>query len=131
MSFFFAVPSPMLNMLTTACKDWAKSTGSKELSSTLAALACGLYGMASKGDVDDEELQWTLLRGMTASIVLFDHVDELGAYCKKSPIPIKGCINLLMETKPYPDTLMSIIKFSSKHLMDDSTPNGLKNLLGM
>jgi len=70
------------------------------------------------------------LRAMTGAIILFDHLHAQGAFIRKSPINIKGCINVLKGYTASPtDGLLNALRFTTIHLNDPETPNAIKQLL--
>jgi len=70
------------------------------------------------------------LRAMTGSIILFDHLHSIGAFAKKSPINIKGCINVLKTYTTSPtDGLLNALRFTTIHLNEPETPASIKQLL--
>jgi len=69
-------------------------------------------------------------RCMTGSIILFDHLHALGAFSKKSPIHIRGCITVLKNFTGGPtDGLLNALRFTTIHLNDPETPANIKHLL--
>jgi len=71
------------------------------------------------------------LRAMTGAVILFDHLHNLGAFSKKSPINIKGCITVLKNTNQpgSTDGLLNALRFTTIHLNDPETPGAIKQLL--
>ena len=90
---------------------------------------------------------------MVASIVLYDHVDPAGAFCKKSPISVSATSLIdvrfsfqsftyvvttqikksVAAIKDCPDqdtssTLLNTLQYSTKHLRDADTPSGVTSL---
>jgi len=72
------------------------------------------------------------LRAMTAAIVLVDHLDDVGAFHKKTQVHIKNAIAAL-KTYSGPsgstDSLLNALRFSTVHLNDAETPPVTKQLL--
>jgi len=67
---------------------------------------------------------------MTGAILLVDHVDEHGAFQKKSTINMKGAISQLKSfTEASTDGLLNALRYTTKHLNDPDTPAAIKNLL--
>lgn len=64
---------------------------------------------------------------MVASVILFDQLDEQGAFCKKSPINVKACVAVLSEWPDAADraALCNMLQFTSRHLKEDSALPGL------
>ena len=74
------------------------------------------------------------MRVMTGSIILFDHIDEKGAFHKHSQIQIKKCISILKnfsfnDKEMVNDSLLNALRFTTIHLNDPLTPSKIKLLL--
>eukprot|EP01115_Flamella_aegyptia_P006000 TRINITY_DN25371_c0_g2_i1.p1 TRINITY_DN25371_c0_g2~~TRINITY_DN25371_c0_g2_i1.p1 ORF type:complete len:95 (+),score=5.83 TRINITY_DN25371_c0_g2_i1:38-322(+) len=77
-----------------------------------------------------EKTNMFCLRCMTGSIILFDHLHAQGAFSKRSPIHIKGCITVLKNFTGGPtDGLLNALRFTTIHLNDPETPANIKHLL--
>jgi len=132
LSLFFAYPTPMMKVLNETTTEYLNTNpASKEaVSNLLATLGNGCHFVVEKKPLDDP-LNMLLLRAMTGSIILFDSTDDLGAFAKKSPINIRGCIQIL---KSYnggspTDPLLNALRFTTVHLNDADTPASIKALL--
>jgi len=83
------------------------------------------------------------LRAMVGATVLFDHVaphgeqlvrpsfrQSAGAFHKRSPVQIKKIVQVLksFDSPPAPPVLLDTLRFSTKHLNDDTTPPAVKKL---
>ena len=70
-------------------------------------------------------------RVMVGTIILYDHVHLVGAFSKKNPsIDIRASIKALkMHANPHLENLLNALRFSTKHLNDDTTPKEIKKLL--
>ena len=68
-----------------------------------------------------------ILRVMTGLIIIYDHVSNQGAFHKKSPVDIKAAIVLLQNNNN--EVLLDALRYSTKHLNDDSTPPKVKQML--
>jgi len=68
---------------------------------------------------------------MTAAIILVDHIADDGVFCRKSPVNIKNAIIILRDRQDELTTngLINSLKYTTKHLNDQDTPNTIKNLL--
>ena len=70
------------------------------------------------------------LRVMVASIVLFDHLDENGAFMKDSQINIKNAVKVIEASGgDHKTNLLNALRYNSKHFNDESTPRSVKNIL--
>jgi len=140
MSLFFAYPTPMMNALseTTAKFLGEDSSVSKEkVSEALALMANVCQHMVDIGHFENEQTNLFCLRAMTGAIVLYDHLAPAGAFHKKSPINMRGCVTVLKNfqgagsssgTSPAAG-LLNAIRFTTKHLNDPETPSNIKQLL--
>lgn len=144
MSFFYASPTPTMNTLTSTISGYllAKKeqeeqdavNGVKNTESTgftlatvckaLAALTNSCKDMLKNGSFENEKTNLFCCRTMTSSIIVYDQLHELGAWHKKSPINIKQCLTVLSDWKNSDDRLplVNMLRYTSKHLQDDSTP---------
>jgi hypothetical protein len=66
---------------------------------------------------------------MVSSILLFDHLDPVGAFTKNSEIKMKATVSLI-NAHAGVDTysLLSVLKFSTVHLNSETTPKSIKQL---
>jgi len=136
MSLFFAYPTPMMKVLseTTAKFLSTDQTVPREnVTSVLATLANVCHDMVENKKFQKEDFTMLSLRAMVGSIILYDHVSEQGAFVKKSPINIKGCIHVLKTFVPTTDQstdgLLNALRFTTIHLNDPETPGSIKQLL--
>lgn len=80
----------------------------------------------------EERSLYYVLRILVSAVVLFDHLDSTGSFCRKSDIDIKRSIkniNLHCKLPAQRETLLNTLRFSSLHLRDPSVPGEIKNLL--
>jgi len=136
MSLFFAYPTPMMKVLseTTAKFLSTDQTVPREnVTSVLATLANVCHDMVENKKFQKEDFTMLSLRAMVGSVILYDHVSEHGAFVKKSPINIKGCIHVLKNFTPTSDQstdgLLNALRFTTIHLNDPETPGSIKQLL--
>jgi len=130
MSLFYAYPTPMMYMLTQLVKD-QQGISSDEIISGLSLFANVCLDMVEKNIFDNPNLNIFCLRAMTASIILVDHIAVEGVFCRKSPVNIKNAIITLRDKQDELTTngLINALKYTTKHLNDQETPNTIKNLL--
>eukprot|EP00727_Mastigamoeba_balamuthi_P007555 m51a1_g342 putative FAM49 family protein (313) ;mRNA; f:528309-529897 len=135
MSLFFAYPTPMMKLLAdTTIKFLSTAATSSvtqdKVASLLANLANICREMMTGRRFDNPDTSMLCLRAMTGSIILYDHVAETGAFCKKSPIRIRECITELRGYTNTPTTvLINALRFTTVHLNDVDTPASVKQLL--
>lgn len=133
MSLFFAYPTPMMNVINeTTVKFLSQGEGvpRENVTNALATMANVCQEMVGKGSFDNKETNMFCLRSMTGSIILFDHLHATGAFSRKSPIHIKGCITVLKTFTGGPvDGLLNALRFTTIHLNDAETPANIRHLL--
>jgi len=132
MSLFFAYPTPMMKVLSeTTAKFLTQDTSvpRDNVTSALATLANVCHDMVQNKRFSKEAYTLLSLRAMVGAIILYDHVSEHGAFIKKSPINIKGCINVLKENINNADGLLNALRFTTIHLNDPETPGTVKQML--
>ncbi|KAJ7373922.1 Protein fam49b [Desmophyllum pertusum] len=67
---------------------------------------------------------------MVGLIILYDHVHPVGAFAKTSSIDIRASIKVLKDQPPGSvDGLLNALRYSTKHLNDETTPKNVKSLL--
>jgi len=126
MSFFFAYPTPMMKVLIDATMEFDKNAKSRLIDGL--ALICNLCLKYLEEPDNNEKSQMLALCSLTGSIILVDHLHDLGAFHKKSPIKIKSCIQKLKNT-PSTDFLLNSLRFTTLHLNDESTMSSITKLL--
>jgi len=78
------------------------------------ANSCMLELKTNKNTLSDKDKLF-LARAMTGAVVIFDHVDPLGAFHKRTPIGIKKIILLLKQDFGNDQSLINAIRYSSKN----------------
>jgi hypothetical protein len=77
-----------------------------------------------------QETNQLLFRVMVGAIVLFDHISlEGGAFVKMSGINIKQAVQLVVKEYPTSTSLCNMLRYSTLHYSDDTTPTGIRTLL--
>eukprot|EP01121_Diplochlamys_sp_Union-15-3_P018407 TRINITY_DN6685_c0_g1_i1.p1 TRINITY_DN6685_c0_g1~~TRINITY_DN6685_c0_g1_i1.p1 ORF type:complete len:312 (+),score=40.90 TRINITY_DN6685_c0_g1_i1:25-960(+) len=132
MSLFFAYPTPMMRCLSeTTVKFLSQNNLSREnVTNGLALMANICQSMVEKRRFTRAQTNMFCLRAMTGCIILVDHVNQFGAFHKKTPINIRGCITVLKNFLDSPtDGLLNALRFTTIHLNDPDTPSSTKQLL--
>jgi hypothetical protein len=133
MSLFFAYPTPMMKVLSETTAKFLTTDTSvprENVTSALATLANVCHDMVEGRKFTQEHYNLLSLRAMVGSIILYDHVSEQGAFVKKSPINIKGCISVLKNYQGHnTDGLLNALRFTTIHLNDPETPGAIKQML--
>ncbi|KAH6567673.1 hypothetical protein BASA50_003757 [Batrachochytrium salamandrivorans] len=130
MSLFFAHSNPVTKALTDATtltiNSRAVSQGAvMDILSTLSGIS---YNTVAKNRAGNETAFY--LRVMVVSIVLYDHVDPAGAFIKSSKINIKSSVKVIQSTGGQAsDMLLNLLRYSTQHFNDETTPKSTKQLL--
>lgn len=122
MSLFFAYPTPMMKVLSETTVKFLSSDTTvprDNVTTALATVANVCHDMVAKKKFESDTTNMMCLRAMTGSIILFDHLHAQGAFVRRSPIMIKGCINVLKTYTASPtDGLLNALRFTTIHLND-------------
>lgn len=122
MSLFFAYPTPMMKVLSETTVRFLSTDTTvprENVTTALATIANVCQDMVFKKKFEADSTNMFCLRAMTGAIILFDHLHAQGAFQKKSPINIKGCINVLKSYSASPtDGLLNALRFTTVHLND-------------
>lgn len=67
---------------------------------------------------------------MVGVIILYDHIHPHGAFVRSSHIDVKGSIRVLKEQPTQNvEGLLNALRYTTKHLNDETTPKSTKSLL--
>lgn len=137
MSLFYAYPTPMLKTLSDATSKFVSENknlpveNTTDMLSTLANL-CRIMTENPEYTSRFESQETTLfcLRIMVGVIILYDHVHPLGAFVKTSNIDMKATIKVLKDQPSNSvEGLINALRYTTKHLNDESTPKNIRALL--
>lgn len=133
MSLYFAYPTPMMNVLSQTTVKFLSASSDvpiDNVTTALATMANVCQDMVFKKKFESDAINMFCLRSMTGAIILYDHVSPAGAFCKSSPINVRGAIGVLKSYTASPtDGLLNALRFTTIHLSDPETPNSIKKLL--
>lgn len=138
MSLFYANATPMLKVLGETTSKFVSENKNLPIENTTDCL-CTMASIC-RVMIDNTEYRTKIqnetvmfcLRVMVGVIILYDHVHPIGAFVKSSNIDIKNSIKVLREHAPQKvESLMNALRYTTKHLNDDSTPKAVKALLGV
>ena len=90
----------------------------------MANVCCGMC-MTDKLK-SDSEIQYAL-QVMTSAIILYDHVEPEGVFCKSSPIQIVKCLKMIKKYNK--KDLMSCVRFSTLNYSNSSTPSAVVKIV--
>jgi CYRIA/CYRIB Rac1 binding domain len=133
MSLFFAYPTPMMNVINDTTAKFLQPSNpisSDNVTAALQIMANVCEEMVRENKFQSADTNMFCLRCMVGAIILFDHVDPIGAFSKRSPINMRGCITAIKSFDGFPtDGLLNTLRFTSVHLNDPETPAYLKSSL--
>lgn len=136
MSLFYAQPTPMLQTLSDATtkfvsdhKDVPIENTTELLSTMVAVCRVMLENKEYHTRFQQGDTVLFVLRVMVGLIILYDHVHPVGAFDKRSAIDVKSCIKVLRDQTPNVEGLMNALRYNSKHLNDETTPNNIRSML--
>lgn len=133
MSLFFAYPTPMMNVVNETTVKFLSQDSSvprDNVTTALATMANVCQEMVHQKRFPADQTNMFCLRAMTGAVILFDHLHSPGAFSKKSPINIKGCITALKGFQgASTDGLLNALRFTTIHLNGPETPGAIKQLL--
>jgi hypothetical protein len=121
----------VLNETTVKFLSTSNTVIKNNVTAALAFMANICQNMVAQKQFTADETNMFCLRAMTGAIILYDHLHPQGAFCKKSPVNIKGCIQVLksFNERITTDGLLNALRFTTVHLSDPETPNSIKQLL--
>ncbi|KAI8071420.1 hypothetical protein BC940DRAFT_294412 [Gongronella butleri] len=136
-SLFIAYPTPMLKCVIDTTTDYVKKHRlQKGVGECLAAVWASCFYTVHKKKTQRPEMSAFFLKVMVVTIILYDHIDPNGVFTKQSPINIKNSVkmiqtvsNLDIPKDSSASNLMSALRYNSKHLNDDKTPKGVRNIV--
>ncbi|EDO39426.1 predicted protein [Nematostella vectensis] len=138
MSLFYAYPTPLLKILSDATTKFVSENKSLPIENTtdcLSTLANLCRTMIENENIssrfqNEEETILFCLRVMVGVIILYDHVHPVGAFAKTSNIDIKSSIKVLRDQpQGTVDGLLNALRYTTKHLNDETTPKNIRALL--
>jgi len=116
MALFTAEHIPMMSCLSKAA---VRALEKNEfVTVTLSIMANSCLKMIKNRKFPKRETNLFCARAMTGCIVLYDHVEPMGAFRKRSPIQMRACIQLLKREFPKEISLLNALRFSTKHFKD-------------
>lgn len=137
MSLFYAYPTPLLKTLSDATTKFVTENKTLPIENTtdcLSTLANLCRVMIENPEFatrfQNQETVLFCLRVMVGVIILYDHVHPVGAFAKNSNIDVKASIKVLKDQPPGSvDGLLNALRYTTKHLNDESTPKNIRALL--
>lgn len=137
MSLFYAYPTPMLKTLSDATSKFVSENKNLPIENTtdmLSTLCTLCRVMVENAEIaqkfENEETKLFVLSVMVGVIILYDHVHPVGAFAKGSAIDMRAAIKVLKD-QPHGtvDGLFNALRYTTKHLNDETTPKQIRTLL--
>ncbi|KAG1969729.1 CYFIP-related Rac1 interactor B [Pimephales promelas] len=137
MSLFYANATPMLKTLSDATTKFVSKHAELPVENTtdcLSTMASVCKVMLETPEYRtrfaSEDTVLFCLRVMVGVIILYDYVHPAGAFVKSSKIDMKGCIKVLRYQPPNSvEGLLNALRYTTKHLNDETTSKQIKNML--
>ncbi|KAH9515368.1 Protein fam49b [Bulinus truncatus] len=136
MSLFYAQATPMLTSLSVVTAKFVtqhKDLPVEQTTDCLSMMAKLCRVMIENPEHKQrlkEETRLFCLRVMVGVIILYDHVHPVGAFAKTSSIELKSSIKLLKEQeKTKVESLLNALRYTTKHLNDETTSKAIKSML--
>lgn len=136
MSLFYAYPTPLLKSLSDATSKFVSENKSLPIENTtnmLSTLCTLCRVMVENKEIynkfENDETKLFVLSVMVGVIILYDHVHPVGAFSKTS-IDMRAAIKVLKD-QPHGtvDGLFNALRYTTKHLNDETTPKNIRMLL--
>jgi len=124
-ALFTAEYIPMMKSLCKSASHVAQTN--PHVGDVLSVFANSCYGMLKSNRYEKADTNLFVARALTGACVLFDHVDVLGVFQKKSPIKIRDVIVYLKKEFPKEQALLNAIQFSTKNFRGGA-PDTIKEL---
>lgn len=136
-SLFYAHATPMLKTLSDSTMQFVcnnKDLPIENTTETLGTMANVCQRMVENPEFCSrfkrEDTILFVLRVMVGVIILYDHVHPVGAFAKSSHIDMKASIKVLKDQHPSDvEGLLNALRYTTRHLNDETTPRHIKNLL--
>jgi len=125
MALFTAEHIPMNSCINNAAYSASDTNGHVNIVLSTIAMSCA--NMIKSKRYPNKRTNLLCARAMTGCIVLFDNIDTLGSFHKRSPVNVKLCVQLLKrELGSDCNPLLNAIHFSTKNFND--APASVQNL---
>uniref|UniRef100_A0A8C1XA07 Family with sequence similarity 49 member Bb n=1 Tax=Cyprinus carpio TaxID=7962 RepID=A0A8C1XA07_CYPCA len=136
-SLFYADATPMLKTLSDGTTKFVSENknlpieNTTDVLSTMASVCKVMLETPEyRSRFSSEETVSFCLRVMVGVIILYDYVHPVGAFVKSSKIDMKGCIKVLRDQPPNSvEGLLNALRYTTKHLNDESTTKTIKSML--
>uniref|UniRef100_A0A7E4V5T3 CYRIA-B_Rac1-bd domain-containing protein n=1 Tax=Panagrellus redivivus TaxID=6233 RepID=A0A7E4V5T3_PANRE len=130
---FLSDATPYLNILVGVTSNFADEI--KLTSNITDTLVTFIYicrhMLDRKANLDriTPEIQDFFTRVMVGALILYDHTDPSGAFCRSSPIDIRTLVNVVKSNENHSERLLNGIRYTTKHFNDPTTPKSVRTAL--
>lgn len=140
MSLFYANATPMLRTLSDVTSCFVEQNPDIPLTQTTGLLSTMARVTLRMLDSPHLAAQFTceeatslfVLRVMTGLLILIDHVAPRGVFVKSSNVDVKTAVRLLKTEPPArSEALLNALRYTTKHLNQESTPKQIKHMLAV
>uniref|UniRef100_A0A4W4EV95 CYRIA/CYRIB Rac1 binding domain-containing protein n=1 Tax=Electrophorus electricus TaxID=8005 RepID=A0A4W4EV95_ELEEL len=136
-SLFYADATPMLKTMSDGTTKFVSENknlpieNTTDVLSTMASVCKVMLETPEyRSRFSREDTVSFCLRVMVGVIILYDYVHPVGAFARSSKIDMKGCIKVLRDQPPNSvEGLLNALRYTTKHLHDDSTAKTIKTML--
>ncbi|KAK0393110.1 hypothetical protein QR680_000059 [Steinernema hermaphroditum] len=136
MSLFIAKSTPMLCSITSSVIAFVQTHPDLPVSNTTDTLATVVHVCRLMVEREEnwrrlcEKSRLFWLRVMVGAVILFDHIDDGGAFRADSPIGMKSVVELIRADAPEAEreNLLNALRYTTKHLNDTITPKSIRSL---
>jgi len=137
MAIFYANATPMLKILSDTTSRFVSENKELPVENTTDCLStmaniCRVMieNPRYRSRFSSEETEMFCLRVMVGVIILFDHVHPMGAFVKASNIDVKNSIKVLKDQEDGKvEGLLNALRYTTKHLKDETTPKAIRSML--
>ncbi|XP_026688055.1 protein FAM49B-like, partial [Diaphorina citri] len=139
MSLFYANATPMLRCLGDFTSEFVQQNPDIPLDLTtelLCTMARVCLRMLDTPDLlaqfERDSTALFVMRVMTGLLILIDHVAPQGVFVKSCNVDVKAAVKLLKDQPPArSEALLNALRYTTKHLNQDTTPKQIKHLLAI
>lgn len=128
---FFGTASPCLEKVIKKIESICSDDQEKQIDciNVFASIVDICTAIMSKHRFEDDDTNLMVLRCMTCGILIVDHISPNGSFTANSPVQIVPAIEIINSYIPSQDHLIGVLRYSSKHLYDQTSLAEIKNLM--
>ena len=129
-TIFWASPTPMLScVIGKLTKEYPESNEAfGKLLMILGGVSDVCTSMLTNHRFENEESNKLCLRCIVGAVLMYDYLSPTGAFGTKTKFHVREAMEILVTFEPKQNALINAIKYSSKHLGDESADPKVKAL---